>query len=90
MSYDVYAFNRSVDDSHLDDDEGFISPTGVFMHIAGRIQHPVTVAIKPYQNWDRISTGLDPVEGRPITGFPGPLVSVSLKPPRCSRSVFGI
>lgn len=69
VSYDVYAFNRSVADSTLDDERGFISPTGVFMHVAGRIQHPVTVTVRPYQNWARVSTGLDPVEGRPNTFF---------------------
>jgi predicted metalloprotease with PDZ domain len=69
VSYDVYAFNRSVADSTLDDERGFISPTGVFMHVAGRIQHPVTVTVRPYQNWTRVSTGLDPVEGRPNTFF---------------------
>jgi len=69
VSYDVYAFNRSVADSYLDDERGFISPTGVFMHVAGRIQHPVTVTVRPYQNWTRVSTGLDPVEGRPNTFF---------------------
>lgn len=69
VSYDVYAFNRSVADSYLDDERGFISPTGVFMHVAGRIQHPVTVTVRPYQNWTRVSTGLDPVEGWPNTFF---------------------
>ena len=69
VSYDVYAFRRSVADSYLDDSRGFISPTGVFMHVAGQLRHPVTVTVKPYQNWSRVSTGLDPVEGRPNTFF---------------------
>jgi len=68
-SYDVYAFAPSVADSYLDDSRGFISPTGVFMHLAGRIQHPVSVTIEPFQNWSRVSTGLDPVEGQPNTFF---------------------
>ncbi len=67
VSYDVYAFAPSVADSYLDDSRGFISPTGVFMHIAGRLAHPVTVAIKPYEGWAKVSTGLDPVDGRPNT-----------------------
>mgnify|MGYP001151857578 CR=1 FL=1 len=69
VSYDIYAFSRSVADSYLDDERGFISPTGVFMHVAGQIQHPMTVTVRPYQNWTRVSTGLDPVEGRPNTFF---------------------
>ena len=67
VSYDVYAFTRFVADSYLGDDGGFICPTGVFMHIDGHIQHPVTVVIRPHQNWSQVSTGLNPVEGKPNT-----------------------
>jgi len=69
VSYDVYAFNPFVADSFLDDVQGFISPTSVFMHIAGMIQNPVTVTIEPYQSWTKVSTGLDPVEGHLNTFF---------------------
>jgi predicted metalloprotease with PDZ domain len=58
-----------VAESFLDDSMGFISPAGVFMHVAGLLRHPVTVAIQPYQDWSRISTGLDPVQGKPNTFF---------------------
>lgn len=64
VSYDVYAFSRSVAESYLDDSQGFICPASVFMHVAGRTSYPVTVKLRPYQNWNRISTGLDPLEGR--------------------------
>ena len=67
LRYDVYSFRRSVAESFLDDSRAFISPTGVFMHIDGRIAHPVTVTFRPNKRTDRISTGLDPVEGRPGT-----------------------
>jgi predicted metalloprotease with PDZ domain len=69
VSYDVYAFTRFVAESYLDDSMGFIMPAGIFMHIAGRIQQPVTVTIVPCQNWSRVSTGLDPVEGERNTFF---------------------
>jgi predicted metalloprotease with PDZ domain len=69
VSYDVYAFTRFVAESYLDDSMGFISPAGVFMHVAGLLRHPVTVAIQPYQDWSRISTGLEPVQGKPNTFF---------------------
>jgi predicted metalloprotease with PDZ domain len=64
VSYDVYALTRFVAESYLDDGMGFISPTGIFMHVAGRIRQPVTVTVKPYHKWSRVSTGLDPVEGK--------------------------
>jgi len=69
VSYDVYAFSRFVADSYLGDDGGFITPTGVFMHVAGRLKDPVTVAVLPHPDWKRVSTGLDPVTGRPNTFF---------------------
>jgi predicted metalloprotease with PDZ domain len=67
VSYDVYAFSPSVADSYLDDGRAFICPTGVFMHVAGRLQQPVTVVVKPYGGWRTVSTGLDPVDGQPNT-----------------------
>ena len=47
VSYDVYAFTRSVADSFLDDRRAFICPTGVFMHAEGMLAHPVTVTFIP-------------------------------------------
>jgi predicted metalloprotease with PDZ domain len=67
VSYDVYAFTRFVADSYLSDDGGFITPTGVFMHVAGHLQDPVTVTVLPPPDWKQVSTGLDPVPGRPNT-----------------------
>lgn len=67
VSYDVYAFTRFVADSYLGDDGGFITPTGVFMHVAGRLQDPVTVTVLPHPDWEQVSTGLDSVVGRPNT-----------------------
>ena len=67
VHYDVYAFTRFVAESFLDDSQGFISPTSVFMHVAGQVKHPVSVSIKPYEGWAKVATGLDPVEGLPLT-----------------------
>ena len=67
VSYDVYAFTRFVADSYLGDDGGFITPTGLFMHVAGRLKDPVTVTVLPRPEWKRVSTGLDSVPGRPNT-----------------------
>ena len=67
VSYDVYAFTRFVADSYLSDDGGFITPAGLFMHIAGRLKDPVTVRVLPFPDWKKVSTGLDPVPGDPFT-----------------------
>jgi len=67
VSYDVYAFTRFVADSYLSDDGGFITPAGVFMHVAGRLKDPVTVTVASRPEWKQVSTGLDPLPGRPNT-----------------------
>ncbi len=64
ISYDIYAFSRSVADSYLDDSRAFICPTGVFMHVDGHLDHPVSVAFRPHDAGHRISTGLDSVDGK--------------------------
>jgi predicted metalloprotease with PDZ domain len=67
VSYDVFAYVQSVAHPFLDDGRGFISPTGIFMYVDGYLHHPVSVKVRPYHEWHRISTGLDPVEGMPGT-----------------------
>ncbi len=67
VTYDVYAFAPSVADSYLDDGSAFICPAGVFMHVAGRLQLPVTVTVRPFSAWRAVSTGLDPVPGQADT-----------------------
>jgi predicted metalloprotease with PDZ domain len=67
VNYDVYAFTRFVADSYLGDDGGFITPAGVFMHVAGHLLDPVTVTVLPHPGWKRVATGLEPVAGRPDT-----------------------
>lgn len=67
VTYDVYAFNPFVAQSYLDDTRGYITPAGLFLYVAGHIQNPVTVTIRPYSGWSTVSSGLDPVPGQPDT-----------------------
>lgn len=69
ISYDVYANNLFVAESYVDESQAFISPTGVFMFPAGQIKQPSVVSLKPYGEWKSISTGLDPVQGKPNTFY---------------------
>jgi predicted metalloprotease with PDZ domain len=61
VSYDISATTSFVGNCFLDDKRGYITPGGVFMHVGNIINHPVTVTIVPNPNWNKISTGLDPV-----------------------------
>ena len=69
LNYDVEAAVSFVARNYIDDTRAFIAPAGLFMHLAGRIQHPVTVAFQMPAGWARVSTGLDPVAGRLNTFF---------------------
>ncbi len=67
VGYDVYAFARSVVESSVDDGQAFLSPASLFMYVSGRIGRRVTVTLAAPPEWQRVSTGLAPVEGRPHT-----------------------
>jgi predicted metalloprotease with PDZ domain len=68
VSYTVKGTDRIfVASNYLDEERGYISPAGMFLHPAGMIQQPVSVTIIPNKNWSKISTGLDLVKGTTAT-----------------------
>lgn len=69
VSYKVYAFEVSVRTSFVDDSHAFLSPTGVFMYVDGMLTSPSVVTVRPYQRWSKVSTGLEPVKGKPFTYY---------------------
>ncbi|WP_170299230.1 M61 family metallopeptidase [Larkinella terrae] len=68
LIYDVRATRNFVAGNFLDENHGYISPAGVFMHPEGQLNQPVTVTLKPHSSWGHlIATGLDSVAGKPHT-----------------------
>jgi len=67
INYRVYAFDVSVRTSFIDDTHAFLSSSGIFMHPDGMLNLPSTVQIKPFKGWEKVSTGLEPVSGKPFT-----------------------
>lgn len=67
VSYRVYSNEISVRTSFIDESHAFLSPTGIFLYPAGKLQLPSTVTIIPYKGWTRISTGLDKVAAKENT-----------------------
>jgi predicted metalloprotease with PDZ domain len=65
LSYDVYGATAFAAQNYLGENRAFITPPGMFMHPAGRLQQAVTVRFQTPPNWTRIATGLDPAPGRP-------------------------
>ena len=58
IKYKVYAFTMSVRTSYLDDQEGYVNGTSVFMYTDQAAGRPVRLDINPYPGWEKISTGL--------------------------------
>ena len=67
LNYDVYGATAFGAQNDLSETRAFIAPPGLFVYVAGRIQHPVKVTIQPPPGWTRIATGLEPVAGQPNT-----------------------
>jgi predicted metalloprotease with PDZ domain len=67
VKYRVYAFELSVRTSFIDASHGFLSTTGIFIYPANMLHSPATIHIKPYKNWDQVSTSLEMVNNDPFT-----------------------
>ncbi|PRY12377.1 putative metalloprotease with PDZ domain [Pontibacter ummariensis] len=57
-SYDVYAYEMSVRTSFLDASHGYVNGTSVFMYPEGYQDLNGTLVVKPYKDWNKVSTGL--------------------------------
>ena len=71
ITYDIKTIRPFVATPYLDTSRGYISPPGVFLHIAGHLNKPVQVNISPFPGWNRVATGLDSVEGKQFTYHAG-------------------
>jgi predicted metalloprotease with PDZ domain len=61
VRYKVYAYEFSVRTSFLDQSHGYINGASVFMFIDKQQQLSSTLTVKPYKGWNKISTGLSPI-----------------------------
>ncbi|QNL50091.1 M61 family metallopeptidase [Olivibacter sp. SDN3] len=64
LNYRVYAFEVSVRTSFIDESHAFLSPTGIFMYVDKQIDRPVEVQVIPHPSWNKVSTGLEPIEAK--------------------------
>lgn len=67
VKYKVYAFELSVRTSFIDVSHAFLSSTGIFLYPKGMISQPSTIHIKPYKDWNKVSTSLETVSGDVFT-----------------------
>ncbi len=67
VSYRLYGFEISVRTNIIDDSHAFLSPAATFLYVDGHLDHPAEVTITPHASWSAVSTGLEPVHGKPFT-----------------------
>lgn len=67
VQYRVYGFEISVRTNFIDDSHAFLSPAATFMYVDGLLKIPADVTVIPHPAWSTVSTGLEPVPGRPHT-----------------------
>lgn len=67
VSYRLYCFEVSVRTNFVNVRHAFVVSAATFLFPAGMLNTPSTIHIKPYQNWDRVSTGLAAVGDDPFT-----------------------
>src|SRR5690606_4572262 len=69
VHYRIYGFEVSVRTNFIDADHAFLSPPGTFMYVDGMLTHPAEVTIVPHASWSQVSTGLEPLAGKPNTFY---------------------
>jgi predicted metalloprotease with PDZ domain len=67
VDYDVEATVSFVARNYIDETRALLTPAGLFLHVAGNLRHPASIAFQLPANWAHISTGLDPVADAPNT-----------------------
>ncbi|GAB3914528.1 M61 family metallopeptidase [Mucilaginibacter boryungensis] len=67
VKYRLYCFEISVRNNFVSSAQGFIVGANTFLFPAGMLDNPSTIHIKPYKNWNKVSTSLDMVGNDPFT-----------------------
>ena len=61
VKYQLYAYELTVRTNFLDASHGYINGAATFLYLDKKQNLPATLTVKPYRNWQEISTGLRPV-----------------------------
>ncbi|MBG6234735.1 putative metalloprotease with PDZ domain [Pedobacter sp. CAN_A7] len=69
ITYHVKTSRSFVATNYLNADRGFIAPTGMFLHVADRLNVPVTVNLKLSPGWGKVATGLEKIKGKAFSFY---------------------
>ena len=64
LDYDVFGATAFSASNYLGEDRAYLSPAGLFVYPAGRLDLPVKIELQTMSSWPSISTGLEPVAGK--------------------------
>lgn len=64
VSYRIFSDFRTVAECRVEESAAFVPGNGVFMHVAGDVNHPVSVGFELPKSWSKISTSLEQIDGR--------------------------
>jgi predicted metalloprotease with PDZ domain len=67
VKYRLYCFEVSVRTNIVTMAHAFVSSAATFLFPAGMLDNPSTIHIRPYGDWDKVTTGLDAVNDDPFT-----------------------
>jgi len=67
LDYDAASTTSFPAANFVGDNRAYITPPGLYVHVAGMLQQHSTVTFKLPAGWTHVSTGLDPVSGSPLT-----------------------
>lgn len=65
ISYTIETKSKFVATSYVDMEHAYLVPENSFLYVEGFLNNPVSVKIVNNPSWNKIATGLEPVEGSP-------------------------
>jgi len=65
VKYTIRTKSQFVANSYVDSEHAYLIPENTFLYIEGHLDVPVSVAFLFHNEWKKIATGIDPVEGSP-------------------------
>lgn len=63
VQYKVRAERAFVGTAYLDTNRAFLKPAALFLYPEGGLERPIHIGLNLYGAWNRVATGLEPVDG---------------------------
>ena len=64
VRYRIFGNRRFVASNYIDEEFAYLSPAGIFVYPTGGIAYASTIEMQPYNEWNKVATGLDLVKDK--------------------------